>query len=142
LFDLGTVEVINNRLAPHARNRLIFVTFSIDVPYIHIFSVFHEGPDNPFAARSQLILPYNFNVSEVAFATSIKELIINESVIVSHLEICGESIIFPISETIIDDLTLEIRNPSVNIDLLSIFNPEIKFVQKIWDLNTTIVATD
>jgi hypothetical protein len=39
-------------------------------------------------------------------------------------------------------LTLEIWNPSVNIDLLSIFNPEIKFVQKIWDLNTTIVATD
>lgn len=81
------------------------------------------------------------NVAKVALAASkVIEFIINQSVIVRHLEVSWEAVILPVGESVSDNLALEVGYPSIRIDSLGLLDPVVELVHQVRDEDTAIVA--
>ena len=119
------------------------MAFVVDVPYVDVLSVVEESFQSISAALDQVLRSCQLNVAKVALAaTEVIEFVINQSVIVCHLEVCWEAIILPVGESVSNNLALKVGYPSIRIDGLSLLNPVIKLVHQVRDEDTAIVAAN
>ena len=69
----------------------------------------------------------DLNVGEIAiFLALLIKLVINKSMIKTHLEVCGEAIILPVSQAIRYDLALEVWHPRIRILSFGVNSPQIE----------------
>ena len=137
-----TAEVVLDRLCPQAWHWLVLVALTIYVPGIGVSCVVKECEKDLFAGLAVVLRACHFDVGEITFVSaSFIKFIINESVIESHLEEGREPVIFPVSQPVSYNLSLEVGHPCVGINLLSILAPLVDCVQQIWNHDATMLLT-
>ena len=74
-------------------------------------------------------------------SVSIVKAVADESVVVSHVEVSGVTIVFPVGHTVTNHEALEVGNPTGGVVLLSLVNVSVNSQSKLRHIDAGIGFT-